>query len=202
VLRAGLVAGLDQQVLRLHVPVHQPQAVRGVQRPGRLAEQGDGGLRRQRPAPGDPLPQVPAGDEAHRDVQQPVAFPDVVDGDDVRVVHRGGDARFIEEAGAEDVVGGDLGRQHLQRDAGAEPRVLRLVHDAHGAAPDDGLQQVAGVLVADFRKLRHNHLSTRAFHPPLSRDTTYSTTNLDIPAITRMMRFCGRCRPAPGATRG
>src|SRR5215467_1137703 len=84
-----------------------------------------------------------------------------MNGDDVRVVHRRGDARFLEETGAEEVVVGELGCQYLQRDDVAEPRVLGLVDGAHAATAENRPQPVAGELVADHGQLEHNQLPIR-----------------------------------------
>jgi len=135
VIGIGLVvAALDQQVPRLHVPVHQSLAVRGVEGARGLTDQEQGGGGEDPAALLDHLPHVGPGDVPHRDVQQVVLGAHVVDGDHVRVVERGRDPRFLQEPGPEDIVGGKLGRQHLQCDDTAEAEVLGLVDHAHAAA--------------------------------------------------------------------
>ena len=96
-----VVAPLDQQVRRLDVAVDETTTVRGVKRPGGLAEQEDRGAGLQSLPLLQYLPQVGPRDAAHRDIQQPVARPRVVNGDDVWVVHRRRDSRFLKETRAE-----------------------------------------------------------------------------------------------------
>ena len=62
-------------------------------------------------------------DELHRDERRAVVLVDLVDGDDVRVVERRGGARFLDEAARPSGSAGRLGRQDLDRDRAAEPRV-------------------------------------------------------------------------------
>ena len=153
-----VVAALDQQVSRLDVPVHKPLGVRGVQRPRGLAQQEHGDLRLEPAAFLYHLPQISTGYVPHYDVQQPVARPHVVNGNDVRMVHRSRDARFLEEARAEYIVAGQFGCQHLDRDNVTESRMLRLKDDAHAAAAENRPQAVTGELVADKRKFGHVQL--------------------------------------------
>src|SRR5690242_5357151 len=82
----------------------------------------------------------------------PVARPHVVNGNDVGMVHRSRDARFLEEARAEYIVAGQVGCQHLDGDNVTESRMLRLKDDAHAAAAENRPQAVTGELVADKRK--------------------------------------------------
>ena len=63
-----------------------------------------------------------------------VAFgDDVVDGDDVGMVQRGGGLRFLDEAAAALGIARHFRRQHFDGDKAVEPRVLRLVDIAHAA---------------------------------------------------------------------
>ena len=162
VIRIGLVAApFDQQVPRLDIPVHQPLAVRGVQRPGGLTHQ-EKGVRGQDPAAlFDHLPHVGPRDIPHRDVQQIVLGAHVVNGDHVRVVQRGGDPGFLQETGPEHVIGGKLRRQHLQRDDAAQAEVLRLVDHAHPAASEHRAHPVARELVPHQGQPRHHALPPR-----------------------------------------
>ena len=87
VIWIGLVAApFDQQVPRLHVPVHQPLAVRGVEGPRGLAHQEQGGSGEDPAALFYHLPHVGARDIPHRDVEQLIVGAHVVNGDHVRVV--------------------------------------------------------------------------------------------------------------------
>ena len=156
VIRVPLVAALrDEQVPRLDVPVHEPAAVRGVKRPRGLLKQVHALVRRQ-PAPvRDQVPQVGAGNVAHRNVKQPVARPEIVNGDDVRMVQRSRDLRFLAESGPEDLVIGQFGGEDLQRDHVTQPWVLRLVDDAHAAPAKHRTQPVASEVRADKRQFGH-----------------------------------------------
>ena len=169
VIGIGIVAApLDQQVPRLDVPVHQPLAVRGVQRPRGLAHQEQGRGGEDPAALLDHLPHVGPRDIPHRDVQQVVLGAHVVDGDHVRVVQRGGDPRFLQEPGPEHVVGGQLGRQHLQRDDAAQAEVLRLVDHAHPAAAEHRAHPVARELIPHQGQPSHHALPPPP-PPPRSR---------------------------------
>ena len=84
----------------------------------------------------DHLRQALAFDELHRVVVDAAFDADGVDGDDVRVVERGGGAGFVLEAGQLLLVEHRGERQDLQRDAAAERELLGLVDDAHAAAAE------------------------------------------------------------------
>src|SRR5262245_30634160 len=62
-----------------------------------------------------------------------VAFPDLVDGADVRVVQAGGRAGLPEKALLVPGVVSQSGGQELERDGAAELEVARPVHDPHAA---------------------------------------------------------------------
>jgi len=71
------------------------------------------------------------------------------------VVDAGGDHRLAQEAAPEAVVGRQVRPQDLERDLAAEVELHRPVHLAHTAAPDAGLDAVAGDL--DARVALHVH---------------------------------------------
>ena len=81
----------------------------------------------------EPLAQRLALDELGGDEVEPVDLADLVDGDDVRVVERGGGARFLREAAHPAFVPGEFVRQQLERDPAPEPRVAGQVDFAHPA---------------------------------------------------------------------
>ena len=56
--------------------------------------------------------------------------------DDVRVIQRGGGARLAQEARADDLVGGQRGRQRLDGHQPLELEVPREEYDPHAPAPD------------------------------------------------------------------
>ena len=93
--------------------------------------------------------QVGALDEAHREVERAALGAGVEDRDDVRVVERGRQPALALEAGAEDRVARERGREHLQRDRAVERQVGGPVDDAHPAAPGDRVDAVAGEGRAD-----------------------------------------------------
>jgi len=105
-------------------------------------------MRMRSGAPGDDLVPLAAALSVPRGVR--FAFPecisgvylpeemgasvDVVDGDDVAVVQRGGGSRFLGEA-APAVGAFRTGMQHLDRDFAPQPRIIGFVDDTHAAAP-------------------------------------------------------------------
>ena len=68
------------------------------------------------------------------DVLDASVRPDIVNGEDVRVVERRRGARFLLQPSQAVGTGGDGGRQHLDRDVTREPRITRTIDLAHGAA--------------------------------------------------------------------
>ena len=106
---------------------------------------------RQRAAGCDPLLQVAALDQAHRDDQLAVLLAGVEDRHDGRMVEAGGEARLAQEAVAEALVVGELPRDHLQRDRPVESQVGRPVDDPHPAPRDQRVEAVAGEGRADDR---------------------------------------------------
>ena len=58
---------------------------------------------------------------------------DVVHREDAGMVQRGGGAGFLLEPSQPVRIGGELGRQHLDRDVAAEPRVAGPVNPPHAA---------------------------------------------------------------------
>ena len=92
-------------------------------------------------------------DELHRHERHAVLFFDREDGDDVGMVERGHGAGFTPESRQALRIGGDLGRQHLERDIAAEPRIVRAIDVAHPAGTE-GRQDLVG---ADALTLREVH---------------------------------------------
>jgi hypothetical protein len=76
---------------------------------------------------------VPARLEGDRHVGHALVHADVEDGDDVRVVQLGRDPRLAQEALGGDRVGGERGREYLERDFAPERLLLRQVHGRHAA---------------------------------------------------------------------
>ena len=129
-------------VLGLHVAVDDAGCVRGVEgarggeEPRELAR--PGWLRRA-----DVRAERLAGDVFHRDERQLVHLAEIVDGDLVRVLERGGGARLAKHPRDRFAAGGavDLAveEEHLERDPALEPRVEGAVDLAHSALAELGL---------------------------------------------------------------
>ena len=141
----------DEHVRGLHVAVHEPLFVGGVEAVRDLLEEGDRARGSERVALRQELPQVGALHVAHGEEERTVFLSRLEDGDDVRVVEGGGHPRLPEEALAEAGVLRELGRDHLERDLAPEGEFLRAVDRAHAAAPDERLDVVARELAPDHR---------------------------------------------------
>jgi hypothetical protein len=85
-------------------------------------------------------------EELHDDEVLPLVLLDGVNRADARMVQRRGGTRLALEALERRSVLGKLGGQELERDAAAEARVLRLVHDAHPTASETAHDRVMGTL--------------------------------------------------------
>ena len=90
---------------------------------------------REGPAP-HALTQGLAIDELGRDEVNGIGLVDLVNGDDVGVIQRGGGFRFLHEPPHPILIRGDLEAQDLQRDFAIELRVLREIDLAHPALAD------------------------------------------------------------------
>jgi hypothetical protein len=97
------------------------------------------------------------------------------------VVERRRDARLAQEAPPETVVVRQLGREQLERDVAAEPRVVRAVDDAHPAAAEQRVDAVARQDGADSgvgaRGPRHA--------PSVSRTTAVSNPGRPLHRVRR-----------------
>ena len=74
--------------------------------------------------------------QLHRDEALPVPFVDVEDGADVGMIQRRGQPRLALETPDRVHVPRQRRRQELDCDRPRQPRVLRLVDDAHAAAAE------------------------------------------------------------------
>ena len=128
-------AFINEDVLRLHVAVDDALLVRELQRVANLRHDGERLLGLHLPG-ADHLAQVYAVHEFHREIIQPAALAEVVDGDDVRVAELRERARLASEALDEIRRQRVGGRQDFQRDDAIQIELPRLVHDAHAAAPE------------------------------------------------------------------
>jgi hypothetical protein len=149
-LRATGCPGVEEDVPRLHVAVHQPLGVRGVERVRHLPDDRKRAPHRQRAVPAQRLAEV-AGHVPHGDEERAVRLACVVDRDDGRMVQRGGEPRLAHEPLPEGFVVRELRREDLEGHADAEPRVLGPVDDAHATAAQERLDAVTGELGSDPR---------------------------------------------------
>ncbi len=127
----------DEDVLGLQVPVDDPLLVRGGEAVGDLERVVDR-LALRELAAGEDRAQRLAFEELLDDVGRAVVLADVVDGGDVGVVEDAGGLRLLLEAAQAVGVGGEGGRQDLDRDVAAEARVLGAVDLPHAARADGG----------------------------------------------------------------
>ena len=127
---------VEQDVRRLHVPVHEARGVRGVERRRDLARRSPG------LAPGRALPrsqerpEVGAVDEPHREVEAAVDVAGVVDRDHVRMLERHRELGLAGEPLAETLVQRESGATSLSATVRFEPQVVGAVDDAHPAPAD------------------------------------------------------------------
>jgi hypothetical protein len=139
--------GTQQDVGRLHVPVHHPGLVHRAQG-AQHAEADLGRLGRgNRPVLGHRVAQRAERDELHDDAGAVVFLDDVVDGHHVRVMEARRQLRFADGAAAGDLT---LGRVELRRPddlldghVPVEQFVARLPDRAHSAPADDGAEPVS-----------------------------------------------------------
>ena len=136
-----MAVSVDQHVRRLHVSVHEPALVRGVESSADLRGHGDGLFVGER-AVAEPRFQIRSLDVAHRDVELAVGLTGLVDRDHVRVVDRRGELRLGQEPLAESCVLRERGHQELEGDVALQAKVLGQVDDAHPAPAEDSLDPV------------------------------------------------------------
>ena len=181
---------------------------------GDLAADVDRPVRAQAPVGAQDRGQVLALDELHREVEHPVDLAGVVDGDDVRVLERGGDPRLAREALAEALGLGEVGRDDLDGGAALEVQVLRAVDHAHAAAADPLLDPVSRDDRAEARvvaRVRHHapqYGRRRRDEAPLGggrcrddrgaagRGGAHRRRADGLPGRSRRGRRAGRARPA------
>ena len=107
---------LDDHVRRLDVAVDEAAGVHRVQPVGDLGDQGRGLIGCQWPIGRDQPAEVATLHVAHRDIQKSLALSGAKDRDHPRMLDGGGSERLGAEAGAEALLSGELGPDHLERD--------------------------------------------------------------------------------------
>ena len=146
--KVGAVARTDEDVRRLHVAVHEPTGVRGVECGGDLPEDAERPAKRELPLAHEQRLQVAALDVGHRDVEEPVLLAGIEDRDDAGMVERRSQLRLAQEPLAV-VALAERGGEQLQRGRASEPHVLGPVDDAHAAAAEQLDDPVARDLRVD-----------------------------------------------------
>jgi len=124
---------VEQDVRRLHVPVHDAAPVGVAERVGDLADNAEdrvGGETRVAP---QPLLQGHAAHERHDEEGDPVAGVEIVHADDVGVVERGAERGLAAEALVPHPAGGHLGGEHLHSHDVTERAMAGAEDGAHAA---------------------------------------------------------------------
>jgi len=131
----GVADRVDQHVCRLDAAVHGGQAVRVIERVGKLGAEFGRGLGRDARRLAQHLLQRAALDELHGDVGDAVLLARLEDGDDMRVLETCRGARLAKKALARHGhdLGGQRRRQDLERHLAPGLRVERAEDGAHGS---------------------------------------------------------------------
>ena len=129
---------VQQQVRRLHVPVDQTGAVRGIQSLGGLTDYAEGIGCGELSLTCDESADTAALHELHDKIRVAVLFPHIIDADDVAVFQLRGTARLTPEPFEERAIFLDqAGTQDLDRHVSVEFRLLCLEDHGHGAGADE-----------------------------------------------------------------
>ncbi len=133
---------LEEDVVGLDVPMHDPHRMREPQRVGRFLHDASGFF------DGEPLPASEPGGErlavdiAHHEVDEACLLADGVDRHDVRMRQPGGGLCFPSEPLPDFLAEGEFGWEHLDSDATTKSYVACAEHDAHAAPTDLTLDRV------------------------------------------------------------
>ena len=149
--------GIDEDVVRLDVAMHDPVPVREAQRRENLARVLDRDGDRRRPALDDQLLQRPPVEVLHRDVVGALGLTAVVDRDDVRMRERGGVLRLTAKALHELLVARVPVVQDLDRDPAAELLVLREIDVRHPAGAELAHDLIPTVEKRSDERVRDGH---------------------------------------------
>ncbi len=146
---------LQQDVVRLHVPVDDPASVCVRQRPGYLTEHARRLVGNQWSLGSKPFAQRDTGHVAHHEEDETRRLSNTMDGDDVRMGQSRSGARLTEEPFACVRLLREVRRQHLDRDVTVQLHIARKVDHAHPAAAQFPLERVlASERGLEIEKLR------------------------------------------------
>ena len=145
--QAGPAVGLDHDVVRLDVAVHQPGPVDRRQRIREFQRQRHDPVGGQRPVV-QQAGQRPTLDEIHHEVRAPVVPSDLVDPHEVGMVHGGQQRRLAAQCDGR-LIGRPI--DHLERVGAAVRRPLDAQHRRVRPAPEFGHHHVPGEPV-DLRR--------------------------------------------------
>ena len=121
--------------------MYHPAAVRVIERQRHFPNDAHRFVDRQRALPEQPVPQVLALDERHREPELARGLSGVVDAQDVGMLEPGGDLDFpLEPLVAHG--GGELGEHDLERHRPVPVDVVREVHRGHPSATQLALDLV------------------------------------------------------------
>jgi len=143
--RPGAARSGDEDVARFHIAMDQALRVRGVERSSDVGDDRKHVIERNWGLV-DQLSKIGALHVPHRDEQVAFLLTGVIDGKHVRLVERGGELGFADEAFPEPLVVRELGGEHLEGDLPFESLVLGEVHDTHAAPPEGAFDAVASEL--------------------------------------------------------
>ncbi len=127
---------VDQNIVRLHVAMHDVTRVRIRERVSDFAQHGTHGGNGRTRIVREPLRERFAFDKPHREEHDTVDFVDRENRNDVRMVELRRHLRLAQEPRLHLGAERELRRQYLERDLSAQPHIARAVHDRHSAAAD------------------------------------------------------------------
>ena len=151
----------EEDVARLDVAVHEPLGVGGIESASDLPDKLDRAVGLEPSLPLEQALEIDPLDVAHGDVESAPVLAGVVDGDDVGVIDRRGNARLAQKPLAEALVLGEVWGQKLERHLAPQPLVVGAVDDAHTTAADQRLDPIAGKVGADTRIRSNGHDALR-----------------------------------------
>ena len=128
--------GRQEEVLGFEVAMDDPGGVRSCQASCHLRAEVDDELTRQRRRLLKPGAQRVALEQLHHEKRRSVIGverPDIVDGQDVRVIERASRTRFLLESQLTRPVAAERMRQHFDRDLPAQTGIERAIHLTHAA---------------------------------------------------------------------